>query len=183
MQVIIVNGPGGSGKDTLEGFVSDIIMQNNQKAEKVSMVTYVKQIAEKCGWDGGKNFADRKFLSDLKQALANWNDSPYEYVKLFIKQMEINQVDVVFVDAREAEDIDRLKKDFGAITVLIKREALPKAYGNIADDNVYNYTYDYVVENNGTLDELKQSAETFYKDILMTDKLIKLVDEGVFDRN
>ena len=29
MQVIIVNGPGGSGKDTLEGFVSDIIMQNN----------------------------------------------------------------------------------------------------------------------------------------------------------
>lgn len=177
MKVIIVNGRGGVGKDTFESFVAEIAAKNHKWTGKTSMVTFVKQIAERCGWFGGKELKDRKFLSDLKLALAEWNDIPYTSVKNFLKRADRDDTEFVFVDAREAEDIDRLKEDFNAITVLIERKGLLESYGNVADDNVYNYSYDYVIENNGTLDELKQSAETFYEDVLMTDRIIKLAEK------
>ena len=150
---------------SLEDCIYEIAMQSNQKVKIVSMVTYVKKIAEQCGWTGGKELKDRKFLSDLKLALAEWNDIPYDSVKNFLKRADRDDTEIVFVDAREAEDIDRLKEDFNAITVLIERKGLPESYGNIADDNVYNYSYDYVIENNGTLEELRAAALTFYEAI------------------
>lgn len=165
MKVIIVNGRGGVGKDTFENFVTMVAAENKKQVKKTSMVTYVKQIAEMCGWQGGKELKDRKFLSDLKLALAEWDDVPYCSVKCFIDFEEKAGVDFIFVDAREAEDIDRLKKDFNAITVLVEREGLPESYGNVADDNVYDYSYDYVIENNGTLEDLSAAALTFYEAI------------------
>lgn len=165
MKVIIVNGRGGVGKDTFESFVAEISAKNNKWTGKTSMVTFVKQIAERCGWYGSKELKDRKFLSDLKLALAEWNDIPYNSVKHFLKRAERDDTDIVFVDAREAEDIDRLKEDFNAITVLVERKGLLESYGNVADDNVYNYSYDYVIENNGTLEDLNAAALTFYEAI------------------
>ena len=36
----------------------------------------------------------------------------------------------------------------------------------MADANVYNYTYDYVIQNNGTLDEFKNNVKIFYENII-----------------
>ena len=74
----------------------------------------------------------------------------------------VEECDIVFIDAREPDDIDRLKQTFYCLTVLIKRGG-QKEYGNHADDDVFNYNYDIVIENNGTLDELRDSAEEFVK--------------------
>jgi len=48
------------------------------------------------------------------------------------------------------------------VTLLIRRPG-GKIYGNHADDEIENYQYDFIVENNSTLDDLAQSAEEFYK--------------------
>ena len=48
------------------------------KVEIISTITYVKDIAKTIGWDGGKSPADRRFLSDLKDALTRWKDLPYQ---------------------------------------------------------------------------------------------------------
>ena len=69
---------------------------------------------------------------------------------------------------REPNDIERFKKICSSngwrySSVLIKRDELDNlSYGNSADDNVFNYFYDIIIENNGTLDDLKNSAEYFY---------------------
>jgi hypothetical protein len=81
---------------------------------------------------------------------------------------------------REPQDIDWIKEisknNFRIITVLVDREETHRTYGNSADDGVKNYSYDYGIDNNGSLKELEDAAATFMEDILFKEKLIKLVD-------
>ena len=37
---------------------------------------------------------------------------------------------------------------------------------NSSDANVENYNYDYYVENNGTLDDFRDSVRTFYLSLI-----------------
>ena len=59
--IIIINGTGGSGKDTFVEFVSKY-----SKVFNFSSVDKVKEVARVIGWSGTKSEKDRKFLSDLK---------------------------------------------------------------------------------------------------------------------
>ena len=101
------------------------------------------------------------FLSDLKNLCEKFNDSPYQILSDKIRKAEELGREAVFVDARSSRDIDRLKNDFNAITILIKRD-VPAQYNNEADTNVSNYSYDFEFENNGTIENLKESANLFY---------------------
>lgn len=161
MKVFVVNGQGNVGKDSFEGIVEEWGKINKYKCKKISMIDMVKDIATSIGWDGSKDLRDRLFLCNLKQLFAGYNDSPYQVVKTRIKNLEEEGlVDVLFVDAREPSDIDRLVKDFNAKTILVKDD-VPAHYGNPADDNVFNYTYDFIIDNSGTLSELVLKAIDF----------------------
>ena len=78
LKIFIVNGKGGVGKDTLEKMVIDIAAENNKIVKKISTIDYVKNIASIIGWDGTKDLKNRRFLSDLKDALTRWDDKPYK---------------------------------------------------------------------------------------------------------
>ena len=167
MKVVVVNGRGASGKTTFETLVQKIAAARELKVEILSTITYVKDIAKSIGWDGGKTPADRRFLSDLKDALTRWNDSPYQSCKSALELMGKNEADIVFVDCREPEEIKRFVEDYDALTVLVQRGEVV-LYGNHADDNVENYQYDVIIDNSRGLDELMQEAtifvETFVED-------------------
>ena len=47
---------------------------------------------------------------------------------------------------------------------------------NVADDNVYNYQYDYIINNDSTIDVLKESAKTFILDVFG-----KYFDDDILD--
>ena len=164
MKVIIFNGKGSSGKTTSQKFFTSVAKSYGYKTAQTSMVDYVKTVAAAAGWKGGKDWGDRRFLSDLKLALERWDNSPYETTARFIK--DNGKADFIFVDAREPKDIDKLIEDFEAVTVLVDREECRKSYGNMADDGVFNYTYDYVIENNGSLEDLKDSIETLFFNLI-----------------
>lgn len=161
MKIFIVNGTGGSGKTTFEKMVENIAKQNNYNIKIISTIDYVKQIAKTLGWDGGKTLNDRRFLSDLKDALTRWKDIPYQKIKEILEAFRLEQeVDTVFVDCREPEEIKRFVNDYNAITILVQRGSAV-IYGNHADDNVNNYQYDIVIDNSRGLDELNQEAQLF----------------------
>lgn len=163
MKVIIVNGFGGSGKSTFESFCQEIAEKDSEKIEITSMVKYVKEVATSLGWVGAKSLQDRKFLSDLKDALANWDNIPMRKVEKDIENAEWKNCAAIFVDAREQQDIEYLVKDYDAISVLIRRpDTENKIYHNHADDEVLDNTYEIIIENSGTLEDLKDSAELFY---------------------
>lgn len=146
---------------TFENFISEIAWEKDKiRIKKMSMIDMIKDIATSIGWDGSKDMRDRLFLSRLKDLLTEYNDSPYQVIKSRILMEQEDGTKVLFIDARERSDIERLVKDFNATTILVKRGE-PVRYGNHADDNVFNYDYDIIVDNIDTIEDLKEKAVIF----------------------
>ena len=160
MKIFIVNGTHNQGKTTFEKMVKAIAFTRNKRIEITSTIDYIKEVATSLGWDGVKDDKSRKFLSDLKDCLTEWKDIPYQKIKDKIKQAKEKNLAAIFIDCREPEEIKRFVNDYGAITILVQRGNFEKI-GNHADDDVFNYQYDIVIDNNRGLDELKEEAKIF----------------------
>ena len=69
---------------------------------------------------------------------------------------------ILFVDDREPEHIEKLKNKLNATTLLIRRPGDEEVEtSNHADENVFNYEYDWTVNNDGDLTELYEEAKRF----------------------
>ena len=79
--IYVVNGSPGAGKTTFETNVQKCM--GDSFCYILSTVDFVKEIAKKCGWDGTKDLKNRKFLSDLKDLLTNWNNVLIHLVNSF----------------------------------------------------------------------------------------------------
>lgn len=156
--IYIVNGMGGCGKDTFAKYMEQFV----PATVKISSVDPVKEIAKKCAWKGGKTEKDRKFLSDLKCALTVYNDMPFIYLKMwYFLVPDDDKTRVLLMDIREPEEIEKAKNAFNAKTILIKNDRVPHIHSNMADDGVFNYEYDFVIENNGTFEEFEDATRRF----------------------
>lgn len=155
-KVFILNGSGGVGKDTFVSLVSKYIPTIH-----FSSVTKVKEVAKVIGWNGGKTEKDRKFLSDLKLLCTAYNNMPLNSMKEKVSEFLNSDAKALFLDIREPNEIEIAKRTFKAETVLIKRDSVKHITSNMADENVFNYQYDYVIENNGDMNDLDNAAKMF----------------------
>lgn len=130
-----------------------------------SSVDKIKKIAKIIGWNGGKTEKDRKFLSDLKILTSNYNDMSYNDMKNVINVFKHNNASLLFLHIREPTEIQRVVNDFKAKTLLITNNNIKQIKSNMADANVLNYKYDYVIDNSGTLKELEQKAIKFISEV------------------
>lgn len=159
-EIIIINGTGGSGKDTFVEYVSKYARVYN-----FSSVDKVKEIAKLIGWSGAKTDKDRKFLSDLKKLTTEYNDMSFSSIKNAVDKFKNSSDEIMFIHIREPEEIKRAVSAFNAKTLLVKREGLNLITTNYSDANVENYKYDYIIKNT-TLEELEKNAEEFVNKIL-----------------
>lgn len=166
--IYIINGAAGAGKDEFCKKVAQITTLHYSKI--ISTVNLVKTIAFDLGWDGEKRPKDRKFLSDLKDILTEWNDIPFKDIQKqidnYFNELTYYNIDpreaVVFIMCREPKEITRLSKELNAKSVIIRRkEAEVFAASNHADANVLNYSYDIEIDNNGSLLDLAYQALDF----------------------
>lgn len=163
MKICVINGHGGSGKDTFEEFVMDYARDKERViVGKLSIIDSVKDIAKEIGWAGGKTDKDRKFLFEFKKLLTEYNDYPRNALSQKIRDCKKIGITYLFIDAREIEDIEWLKLEYNATVILIDR-GITHFYGNAADDGVMDIVYDLVVDNTGTLDDLRAGAEYFWE--------------------
>ena len=162
-QVFILNGVGTSGKGTFVEFVSEYI-----PTYKYSIVDLPKEAAKILGWDGGKTEKDRKFLSDIMDLSTAYNDSPFRDVLSVVTDFKNNLIedDVLFIDMRDPKDIARAVEIFGAETILIRNPNVKNIESNHADANVEQYEYDYIIENNGSLEQLDWVAKEFVEYVI-----------------
>ena len=155
--IFITNGMARCGKDTFAAFLNEYV-----PTMKYSSIDKVKEIAKSCGWTGGKTERDRKFLSDLKVLTSEYSDMPFNAVKDEVnKFLNDDTNSVMLIDIREPEEIEKAKNAFGAKTILIENNRVEMINSNMADANVFNYTYDYIIQNNGTLEEYKMTVKDF----------------------
>lgn len=164
MKVIVINGRGGVGKDTFISLLNSVA-GISMNICNVSTIDPVKSIAHNIGWDGKKDEKSRKFLSDLKDLLTEFNDYPFEQTKWTMEMLDSDKT-IFFVHVREPKDIDRFVKVFNAKTLLIKNDNVPLITSNHADKEAENYNYDYIIDNSTSIENLKRYTEVFYEDIL-----------------
>ncbi len=155
--IIIINGTGGSGKDTFVSFCSEFARVTN-----ISSVDKVKEAAKiLVGWNGAKDEKSRKLLVDLKQLSIQYNDAPTKYIKEQYEIFKRSNSEFLFIHIREIEEIKKIQKLLNAKTLLIKNPRVALITSNSSDGNVYKYHYDYIIENSGTLEDLKKKAREF----------------------
>ena len=161
--VIIINGNGGVGKDTLCEFAGAAYRTQN-----ISSVTPIKEIASRYGWRGEKDSRSRRFLADLKRVFSEYNDLPCRYLEEEYRKFLESDAQLLFVHIREGEEIDKFKRhvDIPCITLLIRRGSAQQSWGNASDDNVEKYAYDYCYYNDRELTEAKDDFVRFLQDIL-----------------
>ena len=161
--MIIINGSGGAGKDTLCGFAKDLF-----RAESISAITPIKEIAERYGgWKGEKNEKSRRFLHDLKMLFVGYNDLPFKYLKQEYETFKSGEADILFVHIREKEEIEKFKASVGlpCLTLLVRRKTAQK-WNNPSDDGVESCQYDYTYDNDLPLSEAKDDFLRFLRDIV-----------------
>ena len=167
MKIIVINGLPKAGKSL---FVGNCLGTLGNFGKEISTIDFVKEVAILCGWNKEKNLKNRKFLSDLKDLLTEWNDVPMKKVKEKIRDFwnifRTYDVDdnkaVIFIHCREPKEIQRFVDELGARTLLILRDStLNNEQSNHADSEVFNFTYDYTITNNGTFEELEEKADNF----------------------
>ena len=92
---------------------------------------------------------------------------PFESMKSKVTEfMKDEESKFLFLHIREPEEIDRVVKEFGAKTILIIRDTVKHIVSNMADENVFNYYYDFVIDNNGTKEELNSKAKDFIQEVI-----------------
>ena len=176
LKAFIINGSGGSGKDTFCKYIEQLATEKGRlcHVESIYTSTPAKQWAKKMGWDGSKLPSDRRFLCNLKDMLDYWNTATYNHIKDCFSSYYVTQFyhcynkSIFFIHAREEKDIVWIKlycqnKGISCKSILIKRPNATKK-GNHADDNVEQYiNYDYIILNNGTLENFKKKAQDFFE--------------------
>lgn len=167
--IIVMNGVGGVGKDTLCELAA-----RHFRTVNISSIDPIKQLATQCGWQGEKDNRARRFLSDLKRLCVEYNDYPTAWLMTRYQAFLAGDAEILFVHIREPEEIEKFVRATGgrARTLLVRGGArfplgtLP--YGNASDDGVENYRYDLYFENGGTLEEAERGFVSLLSSVLGT---------------
>lgn len=181
MRVVIINGIAGSGKDTFVTMCKDVLGAN--RILNISTVDFVKEVATMCGWDGTKTPKNRKFLSDLKDLLVEWDNIPFNKVVDDIDAWAYERIaegkyeqSLVFVHCREPKEIEKFVEhynidDKNIVTTLLIRRGVAENVQQInhADNDVLNYAYDYTIYNDSNLSWLHSEARVFLQNYLKLD--------------
>ncbi len=144
--VLVINGRGGVGKDTLCAYAA-----RRYRVQNISSITPIKELAKFCGWNGEKTDAARRFLAELKHAAVAYNDYPTRWVVRTYEEFLAGEDEILFVNIREAEEIQKFVAATGgrARTLLVRapKRLPPHRYGNESDDLVEQYSYDLCFSN------------------------------------
>ncbi len=162
--VVVINGSGGVGKDTLCEIVG-----KHYNVLNVSSIDPIKKIALDNGWNGEKSEKSRKFLADLKQLFVEFNDLPQQYLMDKYQHFLKSDKEILFVHIREANEIMKFKDNVNGkcVTLLIKgRDKIKREWNNMADDEVEKYKYDFCYLNNKKLEEVEDDFLLFFRQIL-----------------
>ena len=105
MKIYVINGSGGTGKDT----VCDITAKY-YKVRNISSITPIVEIAKFAGWNGEKTNEARRLLARLKEVFTEYNDLSLNYCVQQANEFLKSDEQIMFVHIREPKEIERFKK-------------------------------------------------------------------------
>ena len=165
VKVYVINGRGGKGKDTVCSILAAMCDSSDIYFESFDSARLTKKIAKECGWDNKKDDRGRKLLADIQTALIEYDDIPFKKTHAAVcrELSNMRNKNVFFIHAREPREITKYVDAFDAKTVLVVNDNVPDVTSNHADASVLEYKYDFIIENNGSITDLKQTVLDFFK--------------------
>lgn len=164
--VILINGTGEAGKDTLIKHLQD--KQLDLKVVNYSTISPVKELLLNNIWDGNKDTKGRILLHDVKTALDNYNGFTIQYILDIFLRFINSGAKILFIHVAEQENIDLIKKYFLNIcrtVTLFILDASKSICDNTTKDPRFDKPinlkcYDYVFENKSPT---QCKAQDFYQ--------------------
>lgn len=163
--VVIVNGKPRSGKDTFCKYILDFCEEHNVYGNVWSTIDLEKELLEDIvnrPYDATSD-RDRAFLSEFKQLINQYYDITF---RDFVNLLEFYD-GVFLIHTREWNEIIRFKEycennNIKFITVFVTSPN-EQEFSNWSDTFCIDRkdNYDILINNNGTLEELKENAKQF----------------------
>ena len=174
MRVILIGGKARSGKDTLADLLIDALEKQGKKVCKIQVGQYIKYYAMKYfGWDGQEETKPRDLLIELGTEVIRKKIDPDFHIDRLIQDIKVLSYfyDTFIVsDIRFPVEIEKPKKEFDnviSIKMIRNSDELNETQkSHITETGLDSFnSFDYVIENEGTLEELQQKAIDILKEI------------------
>jgi len=180
--VLIVNGKPLSGKTEIQKICEECF-GGIYTIESKSSVGKIYEIMRSLGWDGDKNEQFRKEMSYIKSIyIRNCNGPTRDLLLHVYRELtdgRRNRPLIIFYDCREKDEIKKAKDAINELseyfnvvckTLYVDRpEVAILEYGNKSDDSdviVDRGYYDCVIDNSGTLNELRSNTAEIIREIM-----------------
>ena len=174
MKIYVICGKARHGKDTTALAIKKAY--SDKKVINLSYGSYIKEFAKKISdWDGSEETKPRELLQHLGTEVIRNNIDKDFFIKRLCNDIRVYSYyfDVITIsDARFPDEILTPKKLFDdVITIKVFRsnfetnlsESEQKHSTETALDDFNDY--DYVIENNGTIDELEEKVMEVVKEV------------------
>lgn len=176
MRVILISGKARHGKDTVAAYMKETLERCGYKVLITHYADLVKYICTTFfGWDGKKDEKGRHLLQYIGTDVVRANDPDYwvrfvyEIAKLFKDEWDY----MIVPDARFPNEISTFEEsEFDTVHIRVVREnfedGMTDEQRNHASETALdNYSSDETIENNGTLDELREKVASVVSRIIV----------------
>ncbi|MCM2470929.1 hypothetical protein [Agrobacterium vitis] len=163
--IVIVNGYPQSGKDTATGFLIEAMTEMAWSCARFSIIDPVRDFLFRIGVRCiDKTPEQRKLMADIMDRLEAHDHAlsmnVLERIEGHLSQdTYLNRV--AFLHVRQISAINWIKQTASntmVTTLGIERTGTEQGLSNAADSGVWDYHYDCVIGNNGSLSELQSSC-------------------------
>ena len=174
MQVILIGGKARSGKDTLADFLIEELEKQGKKVCKIQVGQYIKYYAMKYfGWDGEEETKPRDLLIELGTEVIRKKIDPDFHINRLIEDIKVLSYfydTFVVSDVRFPVEIEKPKKEFENVTTIkmIRNsdELNESQKSHVTETGLDSFNdFNYVIENEGSLEKLKEKAIDILKEI------------------
>ena len=174
MKIYVICGKARHGKDTTALAIKKAY--SDKKVINLSYGSYIKEFAKNISdWDGSEETKPRELLQHLGTEVIRNNIDKDFFIKRLCNDIRVYSYyfDVITIsDARFPDEVITPKKLFDdVITIKVVRDNFETS---LSDEEQKHSTetaldgfndYDYVIENNGSIDELNEKVKTIVKEV------------------
>lgn len=171
--IYIFAGKARHGKDTCASIISEIY---GSKCTNLSFAYSLKDYAKRISdWDGSDENKPRELLQILGTNIIRKNINEDFFVNRMVEDIKVFGYfyDVLTIsDARFKNEIESIRKNFERVVVVrvnrpdFDNGLTPEQKNHPTEIDLDDYdNYDYVVENDSTIDELKEKIKLIVKEV------------------
>ena len=176
-KIIILSGKARVGKDTTATYIKNYAETKGLKIVNLQFSYYIKMYAKFISdWDGSEETKPRTLLQQLGTDIIRNNIDNYFFIKRIIQDIKVLSyfVDIITIsDARLPEELDSIFDAYENVTKInITRPNFNNSLNqsesaHLTETKLNSYNnYDYIINNDGTLEDLENKTINILKNII-----------------